>query len=121
MKNGYEVGSKEVTIWLAGRFGSCRTTTIDLEDLDKVKAVSGYWTCNADGYVIGYLDGECVRMHRLIMGVHKDVDKVVKRQYYNKLDNRKARLKVVVMSKDKRSSGATVGDDGGCKFNKAGE
>lgn len=77
---------------------------IDKEDLDKVKKYT--WYENEDGYLMSRIDGELIRLHRLIMDCPDDLE--IDHINHNTLDNRKRNLRIVTRqqnSMNKNSKG----------------
>lgn len=90
----------------------------DLGDYELIKDY--YWKKDKYGYVVSQQQNnsiiEVVRMHRLIMGLSKDDNRIIDHIKHNQLDNRKAFLRVVDYSQNgqnqKLSSANTSGYTG---------
>jgi len=82
---------------LYGKHGLGKFTYIDVEDWDKVRAISDQWTVSGDGYARVMRNGVKYRLHRVIMDLHpskivdpREPDHVNR----NPLDNRKCNLRI---------------------------
>lgn len=73
---------------------------VDLEDFWKVKDIC--W-CNSNGYLVGNYNGVNIRIHRLIMNCHNNMD--VDHINHNTFDNRKENLRIVTRSQNNMNMG----------------
>lgn len=69
---------------------------IDLEDMEFSQKYT--WYENDQGYIMSRIDGELVRLHRLLMNCPKDMD--VDHKNHNTYDNRKSNLRIVTRSQN---------------------
>lgn len=86
----------------------------DLDDYDKIKEI--YWSKNSNGYFRGFLNGNEVILHRIIMGI-EDKKFYVDHINHNRSDNRKNNLRIVtpqqnamnkISSKENKVLGVTL-------------
>lgn len=76
-------------------------TIIDADDVDKVRGL--HWHKNAQGYAVTQLNGKQALLHRFLCGVHNDenpINSPVDHINRNRLDNRKANLRLVSSSQN---------------------
>ena len=69
---------------------------VDAEDLDKLSKHS--WSVGADGYPQARVKGKMVRIHELLLGRYRGPGLVIDHINRNRLDNRKANLRIVTKS-----------------------
>lgn len=76
---------------LKDRKGNIRNKTlIDLEDIDRI--IKHSWCIDSGGYVMTYIKGEYIRLHRFLLMPEKGV--IVDHINRNTLDNRKENLRL---------------------------
>lgn len=75
-----------------------------LYDLEYFGLISLFrWNLHNRGYAVTTVNGKTILMHRLIMGVD-DPEIQVDHKYHNKLDNRRANIRVCTRSENRRNS-----------------
>lgn len=61
------------------------------------------WNIHSKGYVVSTINGKTILMHRLIMGID-DPEIQVDHKFHNKLDNRRAKIRICTPSENRRNS-----------------
>lgn len=96
--NIYEVKDDMVNIKIHSK-GKIYIAHIDLNDYDRVKQYN--WNINDDGYVVGYVNGRIITLHRFILNYCGD--EVIDHQDRNKLNNCKHNLRVCNISDNNKN------------------
>lgn len=84
---------------------------VDTEDYNKIKSFR--WYIDKDGYVVGYVGGKMVKLHRFIIDCPQD--KVVDHINRNKLDNRKSNLRICSVKDNNRNHSKNCNNKSGYK------
>lgn len=78
---------------------------ICLFDKRDQKKLSRYnWSLHNKGYAVTTIKGKPVLMHRLILGIIDKPEIEVDHRFYNKLDNRRSKIRVCSHSENRRNS-----------------
>lgn len=85
-----------ISIMTKIKVGRSNYALIDHEDLGKVSKFS--WWISSDGYAYRRIDNKTIRMHRVIMNATDT--QMIDHINRNKLDNRKANLRVCTQSQN---------------------
>ena len=88
-----------------------KVTYVDIEDYNRIKSFR--WYIDKVGYVVGYVDGKMVKLHRFITDCPQD--KVVDHINRNKLDNRKSNLRICSVKDNNRNHSKSCNNKSGYK------
>ena len=78
------------------------TFLIDTEDIPRIEKYT--WGIYDDrGYVIGFVNGKNVRLHRFIMGIVDDKELMIDHINHKRNDNRKANLRICTSQENNRN------------------
>lgn len=110
-----EVYEDHAKIPLHGRGGVFRGwAVIDLEDVEKVKGRS--WSITSYGYAeSGRKNGSSGLMHRVILAAEAGLDQEVDHKDGDRLNNRRANLRVCTKTENRRNSDAGIRNTSGAK------
>ena len=62
------------------------------------------WSLHSKGYAQTNINGKSILMHRLILGIVDSPEIEVDHKFHNKLDNRRAKIRVCTHSENRRNS-----------------
>jgi hypothetical protein len=88
-----------------------KVTYVDMEDYNRIKSFR--WYIDKDGYVVGYVNGKMVKLHRFITDCPQD--KVVDHINRNKLDNRKSNLRICSVKDNNKNHSKSCNNKSGYK------
>jgi hypothetical protein len=74
----------------------------DLEDQALISQF--FWNLHSKGYAVAFQNGKQILMHRLILGILDSPEIEVDHRFHNKLDNRRAKIRVCTHSQNRRNS-----------------
>ena len=119
-----EANSKSNTYDLSGDYGIGYTTKgeefyFDLEDYDKIK---DYCWSKKDGYLRARYYDKNIKMHRLIMELFENDDRIIDHKNHQRHDNRKSNLRVCNQFNNAKNIPLSSNNTSGCtgvSFNKA--
>lgn len=102
---------------LSKEFGIGYTTNTNVEfffDLDDYEIIKNYtWLENDQGYIVSFIDGKLVRMHRLIM--KPDTDELIDHKNCKRFDNQKQNLRIATQQLNGINRGANKNNTLGIK------
>jgi len=74
----------------------------DMEDQELICRFK--WSLHSQGYAVTTINGKSVLMHRLILGIVDSPEIEADHIFHNKLDNRKAQIRVCTHTENRRNS-----------------
>lgn len=76
-----------------------------LYDMRDQKLISRFtWSLHSKGYAVTTINGKSVLMHRLILGIIDRPEIETDHRYHNKLDNRRAKIRICTHAENRRNS-----------------
>lgn len=102
--NTYEVDGDVLIVTTA----SGETILADADDYDIIRKHS--WCVSATGYAVANVGGSVVKMHRYLLESIV-LNQVVDHKNHNKLDNRKANLRICTPQQNSKNRGANFGNE----------